>query len=461
MIIEKIVSGGLAHNSYLVGAGGKAAVVDPRRDIGVYLDSAVRHGLSITHIFETHRNEDYCIGSLELAAKTGAGIFHGAQMDFAYGTPVREGDTFSIGPINLVVLETPGHTDESISLVLTDTAVSRDPYLVFTGDALFSGDVGRTDFFPDRLAEMAGKLYDSLWKKILPLDDGVIVCPAHGAGSVCGGEIADRPFTTVGYEKKTNPALQVKRDAFISRKVAEHHYYPPYFAVMEQYNRTGVPSLHAVRQPGPLSPDEVYDAALKGALVVDIRGPSAFAAGHVPNSLSIWQNGISSFLGYYADYSHPIIFVDEFNDGIEEATRQARRIGYDLVAGYCADGMAAWARSGRAIGRCSTCTVQELDALRADRFVLDVRDIVVRRKTGHIQGSVHIYAGQITEHLDEVPRDRNVYIICDSGFKASLAASVLLRHGHARPITVLGGMTAWINAGLPLEKEAAPLMGAA
>lgn len=461
MIIEKIVSGGLAHNSYLVGAGGKAAVVDPRRDIGVYLDSAVRHGLSITHIFETHRNEDYCIGSLELAEKTGAGIFHGAQMDFAYGTPVREGDTFAVGPINLVVLETPGHTDESISLVLTDTAVSRDPYLVFTGDALFSGDVGRTDFFPDRLAEMAGKLYDSLWKKILPLDDGVIVCPAHGAGSVCGGEIADRPFTTVGYEKKTNPALQVKRNTFISRKVAEHHYYPPYFAVMEQYNRTGAPPLHAVRQPGPLSPDEVYDAALKGALVVDIRGPSAFAAGHIPNSLSIWQNGISSFLGYYADYSHPIIFVDEFNDGIEEATRQARRIGYDLIPGYCADGMAAWARSGRAISRCGTCTVQELDALKADRFVLDVRDIAVRRKTGHIQGSVHIYAGQITEHLDEVPRDRNVYIICDSGFKASLAASVLLRHGHPRPITVLGGMTAWINAGLPLEKEAAPLMGAA
>jgi hydroxyacylglutathione hydrolase len=453
MIIERIVSEGLAHNSYLVGAGGAAAVIDPRRDIGVYLDVARRNGLAITHIVETHRNEDYCVGSIELAEKTGAQVLHGAQMDFAYGVPVRDGDGFTIGPLRLGVLETPGHTEESISLVLTDTRVSRDPFLVFTGDALFAGDVGRTDFFPDRLAEMAGKLHDSLWKKILPLGDGVIVCPAHGAGSVCGGEIADRPFTTIGYEKRTNPALGLFRDAFIRLKVGEHHYYPPYFAVMERYNRTGPPPIDTGHPVRPLSPDEVADAAAKGAQVVDIRGPSAFAAGHVPGSLSIWQKGISSFLGYYADYTYPVIFVDEFDDGIAGAEVQARRIGYDLISGYCAGGMAAWARSGRPVGRCGTCTVHDVGA---DHFVLDVRDIGVRERTGHIPGSVHIYAGHIESHIEEVPRDRDVYVICDSGFKASLAVSVLLRHGYTRLTTVLGGMTAWMNAGLPLEKEAAP-----
>lgn len=458
MIIERIVSEGLAHNSYLVGAGNVAAVIDPRRDIGVYLDCARRHGLSITHIFETHRNEDYCVGSLELAEKTGAQILHGAQMDFTYGVPVRDGDTFSVGPLRLRVLETPGHTDESISLVLTDTRVSRDPFLVFTGDALFAGDVGRTDFFPDRLVEMAEKLHDSLWNKILPLGEEVIVCPAHGAGSVCGGEIADRPLTTIGYERRTNPALRLGRDAFIRLKAGEHHYYPPYFAVMERYNRSGPPPIGAAPALRPLSPDEVADAASKGAQVVDIRGPSAFAAGHVPGSLNIWQKGISSFLGYYADYTHPIVFVDEFDCGVADAEVQARRIGYDLIPGYCAGGMAAWARSGRPVGRCGTCTVHEVGA---DQFVLDVRDSGVRKRTGHIPGSAPIYAGHIEGHLAEVPRDREIYVICDSGFKASLAVSVLLRHGYTRLTTVLGGMTAWTNAGLPLEKEAAPLMGAA
>lgn len=458
MIFERIVAEGLAHYSYLVGADGAAAVIDPRRDIDVYLDLAGRHGLAITHIFETHRNEDYCVGSLYLAEKTGAQILHGAEMDFAYGVPVRDGDEFSVGPLRLGVLETPGHTDESISLVLTDRRVSSDPFLVFTGDALFSGDVGRTDFFPDRLAEMAGKLHDSLQKKILPLGDGVIVCPAHGAGSVCGGEIADRPFTTIGYEKRTNPALRIGRDAFVRLKVGEHHYYPPYFAVMERYNRAGPPPFGAARPPRPLSPDEVADAAAKGAQVVDIRGPSAFAAGHVPGSLSIWQKGISSFLGYYADYTHPIIFVDEFDGGVADAERQSRRIGYDLISGYCAGGMAAWARSGRSLRRCGTCTVHEVDT---DQFVLDVRDIGVRKRTGHIPGSAHIYAGQIEGHIAEVPRDRDVYVICDSGFKASLAVSVLLRHGYTRLINVLGGMTAWMNAGLPMEKEAAPIIKAA
>lgn len=455
MILEKIVSEGLAHNSYLVGADGAAAVIDPRRDCGVYVEIAERHGLLITHIFETHRNEDYCIGSLELARETGAAILHGAAMDFAYGTPVHEGDEFAVGPLRIRVLETPGHTDESISLVLTDTGVSPDPYLVFTGDTLFAGDLGRTDFFKDRLEEMAGKLYDALWQKVLPLGDGVIVCPAHGAGSVCGGGISDLPLTTIGYEKRTNPLLHLDREAFIRRKSTEHHYIPPYFAMMERYNRSGAPPISGRRRMRPLTPAEVERAADEGALIVDIRGPAAFAGGHVPGSLNIWSDGISSFLGYFASYDRPIVFVDEFNLALHSAEVQALRIGFDLIAGYLGGGMAAWYRSGRPIGRCGTCAAGEVDLHAEGQFILDVRDIRNRTAAGAVPGSYHVYAGEIEGGLAAVPKDRHVLVYCDAGFKGSLAASVLLRNGYRRVTNILGGMAAWKRAGLPVERTGA------
>jgi len=245
MLFERIVSEGIAHNSYLIGSGGRAAVIDPRRDCDIYLEIARRNELVITHIFETHRNEDYTIGSRELEKRCGAEILHGERMAFAYGKPVKEGDRFILGSLVVSVLETPGHTEESISLVLQDTEVSDQPYMVFSGDTLFAGDIARTDFFgEERKAEMAKKIYESITHKILPLGDGVILCPAHGAGSVCGGEIADHPFTTLGYEKKTNPQLASGLELFISRRVTESPYFPPYFRQMETYNRDGAQILH-------------------------------------------------------------------------------------------------------------------------------------------------------------------------------------------------------------------------
>ena len=194
MLFERIVSEGLAHNSYLIGDAGEAAVIDPRRDGDIYREIAARNSCTITHIFETHRNEDYVIGSCDLARRCGAGIFHGAAMDFAYGNRVHEGDIFTFGSLSLQVLETPGHTEESISLVVRDRKTGDTPYLVFCGDTVFAGDIARTDFFGTaRKGEMAGKIYDSIVQKVLPLGDGVILCPAHGAGSVCGSEIADHP----------------------------------------------------------------------------------------------------------------------------------------------------------------------------------------------------------------------------------------------------------------------------
>ena len=254
MIFERIFSEGLAHNSYLIGSGQHAAVIDPRRDVLIYQEIADRHECTITHIFETHRNEDYVIGSLDLQKRTGADIYHGAGMDFSYGKTVTEGDRFKVGTLEIAILATPGHTEESISLVVRDREVSDLPYMVFCGDTLFAGDIARTDFFGDeRKAEMAEKIFASITEKLLPLGEGVILCPAHGAGSVCGGEIADHPFSTIGYEQKTNPVLALGREGFIARRITESPYLPPYFRKMEEYNKNGAPpaSLQS-HVPAPL-----------------------------------------------------------------------------------------------------------------------------------------------------------------------------------------------------------------
>jgi hydroxyacylglutathione hydrolase len=455
VLFERIVSEGIAHNSYLIGSGGKAAVIDPRRDCDIYLEIARRNALAITHIFETHRNEDYTIGSRELKKRCGAEIFHGAQMAFAYGKPVKEGDTFTLGSLVLSVLETPGHTDESISLVLRDTEVADQPYMVFSGDTLFAGDIARTDFFgQERKAEMAEKIYDSITNKILSLGDGVILCPAHGAGSVCGEEIADHPFSTIGYEKKTNPQLVSGREHFISRRVNESPYYPPYFRQMEIFNRDGAPIIHRLPDLQPLSVPEVNQLRKSGCQIIDIRSPTSFGAGHIPGSISIWREGISAFMGWFLDYKQPIVIVDDFNLDLDRVIRQFIRLGYDNIAGILSGGFPVWTKAAQDIGTVPTCSVRQLkDRMEKENpFLLDVRDRKNWGTVGHIRGAHHIYIGELPLHLDEIPKNQPLVIYCDAGYKGSLAASILAIHNYRSMTNVLGGMTAWKKAGFPIEK---------
>jgi hydroxyacylglutathione hydrolase len=455
MWFECIVAEGLSHNSYMVGSGGKAAVIDPRRDCEPYLDFADRHDAVITHIFETHRNEDYVSGAPELAYRCGAQIYHGSRMDFAYGNRVHEGDRFALGTLEFSVLETPGHTEESITLVLVDTEVSREPYMVFSGDTLFAGDIARTDFFgPDRKAEMAEKMYASITRKILALGDGVILCPAHGAGSACGSEITDHPFSTIGYEKRTNPVLALGNDAFIARRTSDSPYMPPYFRQMERVNKEGPVLSHTLSRTHPLTVPVVASLIVSGCQVVDIRSPTAFAAGHIPGSLSIWRDGIASFAGWFLDYGHPIVLVDDFSVHLKPVLRQFVRMGYDTTVGWLAGGFPAWFRAAQPIGMIGTCTVQALKEhlIREKPFMLDVRDRKNRDRVGHIPGSTHMYVGELPQHAQEIPKDRPIFIYCDSGYKGSLAASVLAKHGFSDVINVLGGMQAWMVAGYPVEK---------
>jgi hydroxyacylglutathione hydrolase len=455
MLFERIVADGLAHMSYMIGAGGKAAVIDPRRDCEIYLEIAARNNLVITHIFETHRNEDYVIGSRELAARCGAVICHGAAMDFSYGTPVKEGDTFAFGSVILQVIETPGHTEESISLVLRDQDTGENPYMVFCGDTLFSGDIARTDFFGNhRKAEMAGKIHDSITNKILPLGDGAIVCPAHGAGSVCGGEITDHPLSTVGYERSTNRFLLMGREQFIVQRTIESAYMPPYFSRMESYNKNGAPLLHHLPMARPLTVKEVNNIRASGCQILDIRAPTSFGSGHIPDSISLWREGISSFAGWYLTYDMPIIIIDDFNQNIEEIIRQLVRLGYDSIAGILAGGFPVWFKSGQELATIPTCSVQQLrDLMKTQKiFLLDVRDIKNRKTFGHIPDSYHLYVGELPGHLHEVPKNEPLYIYCDAGYKGSLAASILARHGYRNITNVLGGMTGWIMAGFEVVR---------
>lgn len=455
MLFEKIVSEGLAHNSYLIGSGGKAAIVDPRRDGEIYLEIADAHDSTITHIFETHRNEDYVIGSGELKDRTGADIFHGDSPLFRYGNPVKEGDTFSIGSLDLGVLETPGHTEESISLVLKDREVSDNPYMVFCGDTLFAGDIARTDFYGnERKAEMAGKIYDSITRKIFPLGEGVIICPAHGAGSVCGEEIADHPFTTSGYERNTNPLLLGGREAFIAGRVKDSPYYPPYFRKMEMYNAQGAPLLRCLLDFPPLSVDAVNALRRSGCQLVDIRSPTSFAAGHIPGSISIWRDGLPSFMGWFLDYELPIVVVDDFNRDLDPVFRQFVRLGYDKLRGYLAGGFPAWSKNAQETAAFGVCTPQELKSRMEKEilYLLDVRDIRNRKKVGHVPGSYHRFIGELPRNLEEIPHNCPIVIYCDGGYKGSLAAGILTAKGYRDVTNLLGGMAGWKHAGYTIER---------
>lgn len=457
MILQQVTSEGLAHHSYYLGSGREAAVIDPRRDLGIYLRLAREHDQDITHIFETHRNEDYVSGSTGLAARSGAQIYHGSATSFRFGQPVSEGDEFSIGDISVRILETPGHTLESISLVITDRKISEGPYLVFTGDALFAGDVGRTDLIEGiRKEDAAGLLHDSLIKKILPLGEAVLVYPAHGAGSVCGIDIADHQVTTIGYERKTNPLLSLTREHFMDKKAREHNYYPPYFRMMEQKNLDGAGEFYHIPDLMPLSPERIKDEGRNGVQILDIRAPTSYAGGHIAKSLCVWREGLPAFIGWVLNYDDPIVIIDDFNLDTDPVVRHFVRLGYENISGYLAGGFPAWTKSGEEIARQPAWSVHTLkkflDAGAKDYFLLDVRDIHNREKMGHIPGDHHIYVGELPGRTREVPMDKEVLVYCDAGFKGCLAGSILERAGYCSVTNILGGMTAWIAAGFPAEK---------
>jgi hydroxyacylglutathione hydrolase len=454
MIFEKIKSKVVSHLSYFIGSGSEAVVVDPRRDCKVYIDIAQREGMNIRYIFETHRNEDYVIGSKELASQTGSEIYHGPWPDFDYGNVVGDGQEFRVGKLKVTAIHTPGHTLGCVSYAVTDLDSGDAPVLVCTGDTLFVNDAGRTDFAgPEHRREWSEKLYDSIFNKLLPLGDQVVICPAHGSGSVCGGRIADRELSTLGLERLMNPLLQMSKEEFIKLKEEEHHEYAPYFKMMEKYNVEGAPFVGYGPDLPALNPGEFQEKIEQGAVVVDTRSPPAFGAGHIKGSysLALMRLGLG---GWVLPYDRPILFVLGDQSHLDFVSRSFMRIGYDNLGGYLVPSIVSWYKAVMPLESLDLMTVTDLKekvSEEEDWVVLDVRsrDEWVE---GHIEGSLNIYVGLLEGRVDEVPKGKRVAVMCKSGTRSSFASSILLRAGRANIHNVLGGMDAWKKAGYPMEK---------
>ncbi len=452
MLFERIKSEGIAHYSYIIGDQNEAVVIDPRRDVQRYIDLASQHGMNIKMVLETHRNEDYIIGSYEIKKRTGADIYHADEdLDYTYGEAAEEDDAWNIGRLKVKAIHTPGHTLGSMSYVLYDP--DEEPWMVFTGDALFAGDVGRVDFYgEENLEETAFKLYDSIFNKLLPLGDGVIICPAHGSGSVCGSEIAERELTTIGIEKNRNPKLQVENKEEFAEKTAEMLEYPPYFKKMEKMNLELPEHTLSGKTLEYLSPHEFKKRA-EEAVILDTRKELSFGASHIPRALSIWLDGVPNFAGWFLPYDKPILLVDESGNP-EQALTYLKRIGYDNVEGCLAGGMLSWHMSGEESDSIHTVNVHEVcKILDEDKsaYLLDVRPEEEIKQKGNIQGAHELHVTKLPDNMDDVPKDKPVYIFCGSGLRSMTAASLLKKNGWEDLHVVLGGLSGWSSTTCPVE----------
>ena len=459
MYFEQFYLGCLAHASYMFGSDGEAVVVDPQRDVEIYLERAAAEELRIGHIFETHLHADFVSGHMELARRTGAKIYIGKESGAAFPhIGVSDGFELRVGHAGLRVLETPGHTVESICLLLTDYEKSPEPFAVLTGDTLFIGDVGRPDlsrtFTPQQLA---GLLYDSLHQKLLTLDDSVRVYPAHGAGSLCGRNMRADRSSTIGTERLTNSALQIKsRQAFVAELTRNLPSRPEYFLEDAEINRSGAGGLDQLPPIAALTPREVREMLAAGAVVLDVRPGDVFAAAHVPGSINISLSGqFASWAGIALGlHSHPVLIADT-SAQIEEARMRLARVGLDDIAGYLAGGIDAWRNAGFEVA-----TVPQLEPAEAAAHLSDPRWQVldVRRKPewddGHIEHARFAPLDGFRQGLPPLDRSKRIAVHCKSGYRSMIAASILSAAGYD-VWNVKGGFDRWREQGLPYVSETA------
>ena len=456
MILKRIRSEGIAHISYFLASENESCIIDPRRDAKIYIKKAWETETNIKYIFETHRNEDYVIGSLEVADDVDVEIYHGSGLNWKYGNIANDGQEFYVGSLKIKAIHTPGHTDESTSYVVYDTNTGDEAVLIFTGDCLFVGDVGRIDMYgPDKSRNNAEKLYNSIFNKILPLGDQTILCPAHGAGSVCGGNINEREHSTLGLERIQNPVLQLTdKDKFIEFKVNEHHYFAPYFKKMEVYNLEGPPLLRNVPRYKPFLPDQFKKLINSGAMVVDTRNPTSYGVAHIKDSYNIWLKGLPAYVGWVLPYDKPILLVVEDFTGLNVAYKYLLRLGYDNILGYLVGGIIAWYSNNYPVDTIKSITADNLKGIidrKEDAIVLDVRGKNELKK-GYIEGAQNLYVGELQQKLEELPKNKPIIAVCGNGARASMATSILRKNGYQEIYNVLGSMKAWQKAGYPVVK---------
>lgn len=442
----------LSHASYMVAdeKTGIAAVIDPQRDIDIYVEDAEMLGFEIKHVILTHFHADFIAGHIELRDRFDARIYLGAkaQADFAF-TPLTDGGLIDLGEVRLEALETPGHTPEGITLLLYDAVRDAEkPYAAFTGDTLFIGDVGR----PDLLAsvgvtadELAAMLYDSLHRKLLDLPDDTLVYPAHGAGSMCGKQLGDEAFSTIGEQRRYNYALQqMTQEAFMTMVTEDLPETPAYFAHDAVLNRQDRANLDAMMQTAmkALSLDEVLAKQANSMQIVDVRDAAEYAGAHLRGTVNIGIDGkYATWAGSILKKDAPIIVIAE-PDRVEEAIMRLGRIGFDHVAGYLKDGMEALQDRPELVVQSQRISVRAMDELDGLKTVIDIRT-PKEWMAEHIEGSINIPLSSLMDRLDEIPSDGHVIVHCQSGYRSAIAASVLEKEGRTNVYDLVGGYQAW------------------
>lgn len=462
MYFKQFYLGCLAHASYLVGSEGEAAVVDPQRDVEQYLAEANAQGLKIKYVVETHLHADFVSGHCELAARTGAeiAISRRAEAKFPHRA-ISDGDELSVGIVTLRFLETPGHTPESVCVLVIDKDASPEPRMILTGDTLFIGDVGRPDLAGARgytPEAMAGMLYDSLHEKILRLDDAVEVYPAHGAGSICGRNISKETSSTIGQQRKFNYALApMPKGDFVRMMTSELAPAPAYFSRDAEINRSGAPALDKLARPPALSAVQVRELQQRGALVLDVRSAAEFGASHLPGALNIGLGGqFASWAGSLINGSQQIVLVAEDEGKADEAMLRLARVGLESVAGYLSGGVGAWRAAGYETKSVPQMTVDDLhQRLNAgeDLQVLDVRRSG-EYEGGHVPGALSAPLAELDNNaLTGVDASRPLAVICAGGYRSSAATSLLASRGFKQLFNVAGGTSSYVAAGFNVVTE--------
>jgi len=452
MYFEQFYLGCLAHASYMLGSGGEAAVIDPQRDVEIYLNAAEENGLKIRHILETHLHADFVSGHKELAARTGARIYIGEKAGATFPhAGVHDGSEVTFGSCKISVLETPGHTPESICLVVTDTEKRPSPWAVLTGDTLFIGDVGRPDlspaFTPQQLAAM---LYDSLHGKLMKLSDDVLVYPAHGAGSLCGRNMRAEKSSTIGTERLTNYALQIStRKEFVKQLTTNLPARPEYFANDAEIYRGGAAAMDELPELTPIPATKLKTLIEQGTPALDVRSTEAFAAGHVPGSISIALSGqFASWAGSLLGLSARPVLIADTPDQIEEARVRLARVGIEDLTGYLQEGIAGWKKAGFEMATLPQISARDLSQ-RKDLHVLDVRRDG-EWQAAHLERAELWPLDRLKDSLPPLDNSVAIAVHCKSGYRSTIACSLLQRAGFTNVINVIGGFDAWQQEQLPL-----------
>lgn len=463
MYFKQFYLGCLAHASYIVGSDGEAAVIDPQRDVDQYVEEAKKEGLSIKYIIETHLHADFVSGHRELEKRTGAQIVFGEKAGATFPhLAVKDGDVLEVGSVRLHILETPGHTPESICVLAKDLTSRENSDKLFTGDTLFIGDVGRPDLVGSKgytAKDMAGMMFDSLHGKLLKLSDATEVYPAHGAGSLCGKQLSNERSSTIGQQKQFNYALKaMSKEVFVDMLTADQPEVPQYFPKDAEINRTGARELANVGKPQALSGAEVNKRMKEGAALLDVRSGTEFASGHIKGSLNIGLGGqFASWAGTLLKLDSPIVVVASDQGSVDDAVMRLARVGIESVIGYLENGIIGWSDAGLDVVQTPVITVDELK--REIESAEDIIVIDVRRsseyESGHVPTAINIPLAELAERVGELPKEWPLALICASGYRSSIAKSLLESAGinSLSLINVLGGTTAWKAAGFGVEKQ--------